>query len=416
MKGFFSFVRKETLHILRDRRTMLIVLLMPVVQLLLFGFAISVEVNNIDFAVVASHPTEAVRRQVERIAANPYFTFGGYIRQDEADEVLRTGEVGAVVVFADDYDRRTAGSGEPDGAAIQLIFDASNPNDASSGAGYLRSVLLAEGTGGAPTPELHLLYNPQMKSSYNFVPGLMGLIFMLICAMMTSVSIVREKETGTMEVLLVSPVRPLRIVVAKMIPYFLLSCVNLATILLLARFVLGVPMSGSVVGLVGLSLLYLVLALALGLFISTMADSQVTAMLISGMLLILPLIMRTAEEALKSVPDSYREASFGLGAGKLRTIFTIVLPSAVPGILAGVILAIGRVVGETAALLYTSGTVAAVPNSLMGSGRTLALHMYVLSSEGLHVNQASATAVVILAFVLVINGLSGLVARKIAKG
>ena len=270
MKGFFSFVRKETLHILRDRRTMLIVLLMPVVQLLLFGFAISVEVNNIDFAVVASHPTEAVRRQVERIAANPYFTFGGYIRQDEADEVLRTGEVGA---------------------AIQLIFDASNPNDASSGAGYLRSVLLAEGTGGAPTPELHLLYNPQMKSSYNFVPGLMGLIFMLICAMMTSVSIVREKETGTMEVLLVSPVRPLRIVVAKMIPYFLLSCVNLATILLLARFVLGVPMSGSVVGLVGLSLLYLVLALALGLFISTMADSQVTAMLISGMVLILPLIM-----------------------------------------------------------------------------------------------------------------------------
>ena len=270
MKGFFSFVRKETLHILRDRRTMLIVLLMPVVQLLLFGFAISVEVNNIDFAVVASHPTEAVRRQVERIAANPYFTFGGYIRQDEADEVLRTGEVGAVVVFADDYDRRTAGSGEPDGAAIQLIFDASNPNDASSGAGYLRSVLLAEGTGGAPTPELHLLYNPQMKSSYNFVPGLMGLIFMLICAMMTSVSIVREKETGTMEVLLVSPVRPLRIVVAKMIPYFLLSCVNLAPILLLARFVLGVPMSGSVVGLV---------------------DSQVTAMLISGMLLILPLIM-----------------------------------------------------------------------------------------------------------------------------
>ena len=142
--------------------------------------------------------------------------------------------------------------------------------------------------------------------------------------------------------------------------------------------------------------------------------------LLSGALtmviMVLPLIMRTAEEALKSVPDSYREASFGLGAGKLRTIFTIVLPSAVPGILAGVILAIGRVVGETAALLYTSGTVAAVPNSLMGSGRTLALHMYVLSGEGLHMNQASATAVVILAFVLVINFLSGAVAKRIAKG
>ena len=132
-------------------------------------------------------------------------------------------------------------------------------------------------------------------------------------------------------------------------------------------------------------------------------------------IMILPLIMRQTEEALKAVPDSYREASFGLGAGKLRTIFTIVLPSAVPGILAGIILAIGRIIGETAALLYTSGTVAQVPN-LMGSGRTLALHMYVLSSEGLHMNQASATAVVILLFVLLINGLSGMVAKRIAKG
>ena len=166
----------------------------------------------------------------------------------------------------------------------------------------------------------------------------------------------------------------------------------------------GIP--SIVYGLFGM--LFFVTALHWGLSLLSGAFTLV--------IMILPLIMRTAEEALKSVPDSYREASFGLGAGKLRTIFTIVLPSAVPGILAGVILAIGRVVGETAALLYTSGTVAAVPNSLMGSGRTLALHMYVLSSEGLHVNQASATAVVILAFVLVINGLSGLVARKIAKG
>lgn len=133
-------------------------------------------------------------------------------------------------------------------------------------------------------------------------------------------------------------------------------------------------------------------------------------------IMVLPLIMRTSEEALKAVPDSYREASFGLGAGKLRTIFTIVLPSAVPGILAGIILAIGRIIGETAALLYTAGTVAAVPSDLMGSGRTLALHMYVLSSEGLHMNQASATAVVILIFVLIINGLSGMVAKRIAKG
>ena len=140
-------------------------------------------------------------------------------------------------------------------------------------------------------PAVHLLYNPQMKSAYNFVPGIMGLIFILICAMMTSVSIVREKETGTMEVLLVSPVRPLRIIFAKMIPYFTLSCLNLASILLLAWFVLDIPMSGNVLGLLGISLLYLILALALGLFISTVADKQATALLISAMLLMLPIIM-----------------------------------------------------------------------------------------------------------------------------
>ena len=132
-------------------------------------------------------------------------------------------------------------------------------------------------------------------------------------------------------------------------------------------------------------------------------------------IMILPLIMRTTEEALKSVPDSYREGSFGLGAGKLRTVFRIVLPSAVPGILAGVILAIGRIVGETAALIYTAGTVADIPESVMGSGRTLAVHMYSMSREGLHMDQAYATAVVLLVFVLVLNGVSALIARRISK-
>lgn len=133
-------------------------------------------------------------------------------------------------------------------------------------------------------------------------------------------------------------------------------------------------------------------------------------------IMILPLIMRTTEEALKSVPDTYREGSFGLGAGKLRTIFRIVLPSAVPGILAGVILAVGRVVGETAALMYTSGTVTAVPKNVMGAGRTLALHMYTLASEGLHMDKAYATAVILLVFVILINLLSSTIAKKLSKG
>ena len=132
-------------------------------------------------------------------------------------------------------------------------------------------------------------------------------------------------------------------------------------------------------------------------------------------IMILPLIMRQTEESLKSVPDSFREGSFGLGAGKLRTVFCIVLPSAVPGILAGVILAIGRIVGETAALMYTAGTVAKVPSSIFGSGRTLAVHMYNLSSEGLYMNQAYATAVILLILVVGINTLSGVIARRLAK-
>lgn len=267
MNGFASFVRKETLHIFRDPRTMLIALLMPVVQILLFGFALSTEVNNVDVAVVAPHRSETVRQAVERMAANPNFTFTGYIPSGEIDRMLRSGRADAVAVFADDFDRRMTdlAAGRPGaGTALQLVMDASNTNTAQAGAAYLRGVLLdnvADGVG----VETRLLYNPRMKSAYNFVPGIMGLIFILICAIMTSVSIVREKETGTMEVLLVSPVRPIRIVFAKMIPYFVLSCLNLTSILLLARFVLGVPMSGGIVGIVGLSLLYIVLALALSL-------------------------------------------------------------------------------------------------------------------------------------------------------
>ena len=153
-----------------------------------------------------------------------------------------------------------------------------------------------------------------------------------------------------------------------------------------------------------------------GLFVNTLDwGFSILAGAFTLSIMILPLIMRTTEEALKSVPDSYREGSFGLGAGKLRTVFRIVLPSAVPGILAGVILAIGRIVGETAALIYTAGSVAQIPKSVMGSGRTLAVHMYHLSSEGLYMDQAYATAVILLVLVVGINTLSGMIARKLTK-
>jgi ABC-2 type transport system permease protein len=277
MDRFYSFVKKETLHILRDPRTMLILIIMPIVQVLLFGFAMSTDVNNVDLAVVAPHRTEAIRKMVERFSANQYFTFKGYIAGNAIDEELRTGAADAVAIFDENK-------------GMQIILDASNPNTATAGAAYLQGIMMSD----SKTPmkvETHILYNPQMKSSYNFVPGIMGMIFIIICAMMTSVSIVREKETGTMEVLLVSPSRPLGIIFAKMVPYFILSCLNLATILLLARFVLDVPMSGNISGIIGISLLYLLLALSFGLLISTFAKDQATALIISGMLLLMPIIM-----------------------------------------------------------------------------------------------------------------------------
>ena len=290
--NFLSFVKKESLHILRDVRTMMIVLLIPVVLMILFGFAISTEVNNLNVAIVAPNRTEGVRQVVERLANNPYFTVIDYDSSIDIDKVLRSGKADAVVVFDEDYEHLIAQRAEDIATppAIQFIFDASNTNIAQTGAAYLQNVVSSDHSR-QELLNLHLLYNPQMKSAYNFVPGIMGLIFILICAMMTSVSIVREKEMGTMEVLLVSPVRPIKIILAKMIPYFVISCINLATILLIAHYLLDVPMSGGLGGIVFISLIYLILALALGLLVSTLASSQVVALLISAMVMLLPMMM-----------------------------------------------------------------------------------------------------------------------------
>lgn len=293
MNGFLSFVKKETLHIFRDFRTMLIVLLIPIVLMVLFGFAISTEVNNVDVAVVAPVRSDAVTKTVSRLRHNPYFTFKGYINADAIDQTLRSGEAMAVVVFGTDYDKQAllAAQGLPAKTAVQVVLDAADVNTASAAGIYLQSVLTESNSAVQSLFNTHLLFNPQMKSAYNFVPGIMGLIFILICAMMTSVSIVREKESGTMEVLLVSPVKPIQIVFAKMIPYFLLSAFNLLTILLLAKFVLEIPMIGGVWGIVAISLLYLVLSLSFGLLISTIADKQFTALLVSAVVMMVPIMM-----------------------------------------------------------------------------------------------------------------------------
>jgi ABC-2 type transport system permease protein len=286
MKQFTAFVLKEFRHILRDRRTLLILLGMPVAQILLFGFALTTEVKNTRVAVFDPAPDALSARIIERIDRSPYFTVAGRLDSPAAiDGVFKDGRTGLVMVFGD--------------GAIQLIADGTDPNQALMLTNYANGILasfreemLAEHGMSPPiVPEVRMLYNPQGESAYNFVPGVMGLILMLICAMMTAIAIVREKEVGTMEVLLASPVRPLYIVLSKAVPYFVLSMANLGTILLLAVFVLGVPVSGSLGWLVVVSLIFVLAALALGLLISTLVSTQMAAMLASGMGLMMPTML-----------------------------------------------------------------------------------------------------------------------------
>ncbi len=286
IKQFRSFVKKEFRHIFRDRRTMLILLVMPAIMILLFGFAITTEVRNANVGIVAPKKDVLVDRVVQRFDASEYFTISRFFSDyDEAQTAFRDGDVSLVIAFNEDN------------SAIQLIADGSEPNQANLVVNYAKGILasqmqeMAATTAQTLSVNTRMLYNPQQESAYNFVPGVMGLILMLICALMTSISIVREKEQGTMEVLLASPLPPATIVVAKLVPYFTLSMVNITTILLLAVFVLGVPIVGSLALLIALCMLFVFLALSLGLLVSTLTQSQMAAMLISGMVMMIPVML-----------------------------------------------------------------------------------------------------------------------------
>ena len=295
MKQFIAFVRKEFFHIFRDRRTMLILLGMPVVQIILFGFAITTEVKNIRVAILDPSNDVVTRRIIDRRDASEYFSVTTNLNTpDEVEKSFRRGDIDLAVIFSEQFANHVyAGD-----ACVQLVTDATDPNTATTQTGYAANIISSAGREMLPAgiqiftivPEVKLLYNPQMKSTYNFVPGVMGLILMLICAMMTSISIVREKETGTMEILLVSPVKPLFIILAKAVPYFVLSFVNLTTILLLSVHVLDV-VAGSLFWLIVVSLLFIFVSLALGLLISSVTRTQVAAMLASGLILMMPTML-----------------------------------------------------------------------------------------------------------------------------
>ncbi len=290
MTPFRAFVKKEFLHIFRDKQTMLILLLMPVVQILLFGFAITTEIQNTSVVVLDECKTEESRTLVEKIGSGEYFDIVQYIESNrDIEAVFKKGEVKIALVIPQDWSRRLGTRQE---APLQLIIDASNPNEAGILNGYLQSIV-AQQSGLKPMIDVktHMLYNPQLKSAYTFVPGVIGLVLMLICTLMTSVSIVREKEIGTLEVLLVSPSKPLHIILSKTVPYFVIALINIITIILLSTFVFGVPIRGSMTLLFGVCITYIFASLALGLFISTVSKTQQIAMIISLMGLMMPTVL-----------------------------------------------------------------------------------------------------------------------------
>lgn len=300
MKTFVTFIIKETKHILRDTRTVMILFGMPVVMMVLFGFAISTDIRDVRTVIVTSSWDDMAQQITERLSASEYFDITHHVNTPaEAERLIRGRKADMAVVFTPNIaNHRHDGT-----AAVQIIVNAADPNTAIQQSNYAAQIIqsgnsqqssLGRATARvAPTLSVktRMLYNPQAKSSYNFVPGIMGMLLMLICALMTSVSIVREKERGTMEVLLVSPVRPIMFIIAKAVPYLVLSLLILVCILLLSAFVLNVPVAGSLSWIFIVSLLYILMALSLGLLISVIAKTQLVALLASAMLLLLPSVL-----------------------------------------------------------------------------------------------------------------------------
>ena len=304
MKQFISFVIKEARHILRDKRTMLILFGMPVVLMLLFGFAITTDVKNVRTVVVTASMDHLTHQAVERLSASEYFNIVATVGTPrEAEQMIRRQKADLAIVFGNNFasalNSLSAGGKVRKGGGVQMMVDGADPNMAQQWTVYAQSILsqsVGDNHQAMSSPfanilGVRLLYNPQMRSAYNFVPAIMGMLLMLICAMMTSISIVREKERGTMEVLLVSPVKPLMVIVAKAVPYLILAICILVTILLMARFVLDVPLQGSLVWILLVSMIYILLALSLGLLISNIAQTQLVALLLSAMVLLMPVVM-----------------------------------------------------------------------------------------------------------------------------
>lgn len=292
-----DFIIKEFKQIFRDYRSMIILFGIPIAQILLFGFALTLDLKNAHIAVLDNAKDEHSRKLTEKIASSEYFILDRHLNSaDEIEDIFKEGIVKEVLVFEPNFSQNLLKTGQAD---MQIIADASDPNTANMlvnytsaiVANYQQSLLPSNPLNGIVIPDVKFKYNKELKSVYMFVPGVITIILMLVSAMMTSISIAREKELGTMEILLVSPIKPYQIIVGKVIPYLLLSFINFLIILVLSYFVLGMPLGGNMLLLMSESLLFIFMALSLGIFISTVSNSQQTAMLLSMFALLLPTIL-----------------------------------------------------------------------------------------------------------------------------
>ncbi|MDR2204577.1 MAG: ABC transporter permease [Flavobacteriaceae bacterium] len=299
MKQLFSFVKKEFYHIFRDKKTLLMLIGLPIVQILLFGFALTNEIKNSNIVICDYAKDEASQQIIGKLEASRNFEIKKTLMSHrQIEEAFKAGDIKLAIIFPANFNNELSHLHQ---AQIQIIADASDPNTANTLTNYATAIIMDYGqdlmkNNQIPlriVPEIRMLYNPELKGATNFVPGVMALVLMLVCVMMTSVSIVREKETGTMEVLLVSPFNPFLVIISKVIPYLFLSILNLCIILILSVTLLDMPINGSVFLLFAESILLIFTALALGIFISNTAKSQQTAMLISLMAMLLPTLLFT---------------------------------------------------------------------------------------------------------------------------
>jgi ABC-2 type transport system permease protein len=298
MKRFFGFVKKEFLHIFRDPRTMVILFGIPALQILLFGTVVSTDLNNARVAFLDLSKDEMTQKISDKICSSGFFRRSeNLLSFNDVDIVLRGNKTKAVIIFEKDFGRKLISEGK---AAVSIITDGSEPNMATLITNYVTAIIAnfnSELAGASSAgmilvqPEVRMFYNPSLAGQYMFVPGVITLIMILICALMTSVTITREKEFGTMEVLLVSPLKPAQIILGKVIPYFLLSFIDVIMILLLSWFVFNLPIRGSLILLLSESMLYIFMSLSLGILVSTVSKTMQQAIFISFIGMMLPTIL-----------------------------------------------------------------------------------------------------------------------------